>query len=111
MRQPFVLRVEFISDLEESNKFIGQIIRAIQRPLWKGMHGRRTIAFVLVTHETGVELIRRLRPSLDSISYVDKYWLHVAPPAVLAKNGSLDPFATAVEKAWAFIRETLARNT
>jgi hypothetical protein len=105
MRQAFLLRVEFLAELEHSHRAIGQIIKSIERPMWKGMHGKRTMGFVMVTHETGVELLRRLRPSLDTISGVDQYWLHLAPPAVLAKHGSLDPLATAVEKAHAFIRD------
>jgi hypothetical protein len=110
MRQPFLLRVEFSFELDHAHKAIGQIVKAFQRPMWKGMHGKRTIGFVIVTDETGVELLRRLRPSLDAISGIDKYWLHVAPPAVLAKDGSLDPLATAVEKAWAFLREGLRKK-
>jgi hypothetical protein len=105
MRQPFLLRVEFNVELDHAHKAIGQIIKAFQRPLWKGMHGKRTMGFVVVTHETGVELLRRLRPSLDEIGSIDQYWLHVAPSAILAKHGSLDPLATAIEKAQAFIRE------
>jgi hypothetical protein len=105
MRQAQILRVEFNCDLEHANASIGQIVKALQRPMWKGMHGKRTIAFVYVTHLSVLEESRRLWPTLENVSGIDNYWFHVAPPAVIARHGFIDPLASAVKKAGDLLRE------
>jgi hypothetical protein len=96
--QVLLLRVEFAFELEHANHAIGTIVRAFQRPMWKCMHGKRTIAFVVITDESSVELVKRL--GLDQIGGIENYWCHVAPIAVVAKHGNLDSLDTAIDKAW-----------
>lgn len=62
------------------------------------MHGKRTIAFVVITEESSVELVKRL--GLDQIAGIENYWCHVAPIGVVAKHGYLDSLDTAIDKAW-----------
>jgi hypothetical protein len=107
MRQVLLLRVEFKYELEDSNRAIGQIVRAFERHMWKGMHGKRTIGFVIATEETAADLIRRLRPTLESVEGIDNYWCHVAPPAVVARHGFMDPLASNVAKEWEYVLERL----
>jgi hypothetical protein len=74
------------------------MVRNFQRPMWKCMHGKRTIAFVLVTDESSTELVKCL--GLDEIAGIENYWCHVAPIGVVAKYGNLDSLDTAIDKAW-----------
>jgi hypothetical protein len=98
MQQVLLLRVELPFELEKCNHTIGRIITALKRPMWKCMHGKRTIAFVIITHESSLELVKRL--GLYSMDDIDNFWCHVAPIGIIAKNGVLDTLDTAIDKAW-----------
>jgi hypothetical protein len=69
------------------------------------MHGRRTIAFVITTNDSAAELVSRLRPTLEAIEGIYNYWCHLAPPAVVARHGYMDPLATEVANAWDALRQ------
>jgi hypothetical protein len=99
-QQVLLLRTELRFELEDSNHVIGRIVTAIKRPMWKCMHGKRTIAFVVITGESSLELVKRL--GLDAIDGVENYWCHVAPIGVVAKHGVLDSLGTAIDKAWEY---------
>jgi hypothetical protein len=107
MLQPHLLRVEFKFDLEskDSQRAIGTIIKNVRRPAKAAMHCKRSIALVITTAETSTELLTRLRPVLEEISAIDNYWCHLAPPAVVARHGGLDPLVTRVKEAWEEIRK------
>jgi hypothetical protein len=100
--QPLLLRIEFKFDLEakDSQRAIGAVIRNIRRPAKAAMHCKRSCALVIVTSETSTEFLKRLRPVLEEMSAIDNYWCHVAPTAVVAKHGGLDPLVTRVAEAW-----------
>jgi len=107
MLQAHLLRVEFKYDLEskDSQVAVGTIIKNVRRPTKAAMHCKRSIALVIITPESSTELLTRLRPVLEQIGAVDNYWCHLAPPAVVAKHGGLDPLATRVREAWEEIRK------
>jgi hypothetical protein len=96
--QPLLLRVEFAFELERANHAIGQIVGPLKRQMWKCSHGKRSIAFVIITEETSLELVKRLR--LDEISALEDYCCHVAPIGVICKHGGINTLHTAVTKAW-----------
>ncbi len=96
-QQVLLLRVEVPFELESSNRTIG-IVTSLKRPMWKCMHGKRTIAFVVITEESSLELVKRL--GLHEMPGIENFWCHVAPIAVVAKNGFLDSLDTAIDKAW-----------
>jgi hypothetical protein len=97
-QQVLLLRIEVPFELERCNHTIGQIVRALKRPMWKCMHGKRTIAFVVITVESSLELVKRV--GLYEIPGIENFWCHVAPIAVVAKHGALDTLDTAIDKAW-----------
>jgi hypothetical protein len=96
--QPLLLRVEFVFELEHANHTIGQIIQPLQRQMWKCSHGKRSIALVVITEESALELVKRLR--LDEMTAVEDYTCHVAPIGVICKHGGMNTLATAIGKAW-----------
>ena len=106
-KQVLLLRVEFPFELENCNHTIGQIIRSLKRPMWKCMHGKRTVAFVVITEESSLELVKRL--GLHDMLGIENFWCHVAPIAVVAKNGFLDSLDAAIDKAWDYAGKR--RNT
>jgi hypothetical protein len=93
MLQAHLLRVEFKYDLEskDSQIAVGTIIKNVRRPAKAAMHCKRSIALVITTAESSTELLTRLRPVLEQLGAVDNYWCHLAPPAVVARHGGLDP--------------------
>src|SRR5262245_5735005 len=97
-KQVLLLRVEFPFALENCDRTIGRIVGALQRPMWKCMHGKRTIAFVVITDESSLELVKRL--GLNEMPGIENFWCHVAPLGVVAKNGFLDSLDDAIDKAW-----------
>jgi hypothetical protein len=101
--QPLLLHVEFKSDFEYSKREYLEVLRSIQRWAKPCMHQRRSICFVIVSAETSAELVKRLRPTLDSNTA--DYRCHPAPIAVVARHGSVDSLVTHVEAAWKEIGE------
>jgi hypothetical protein len=99
-RQVLLLRVEVPFELESCDHTVGQIVRALKRPMWKCMHGKRTIAFVVITDESSLELVKRI--GLHEMPGVENFWCHVAPIGVIAKYGALDTLDTAIDKAWEY---------
>jgi hypothetical protein len=96
--QPLLLRIEFKFELEHANHAISQIIGPLQRQMWKCSHGKRSIVLVVVTEETSLELVKRLR--LDEISAIEDYSCHVAPIGVICKHAGFSTLHTAITKAW-----------
>jgi hypothetical protein len=96
--QPLLLRIEFKFDLEHANHTISQIIQPLQRRMWKCCHGKRSIAFVIITDESSLELVKRLR--LEDMSGVEDYSCHVAPIGAICKHGGMNTLATAIDNAW-----------
>jgi hypothetical protein len=107
MLQAHMLRVEFKFDLEskESQRAVGTIIKNVRRSARAAMHCKRSIALIIITAESSTELLTRLRPVLEETSTIDNYWCHLAPPAVVAKHGGLDPLVTRINEAWEEIRK------
>jgi hypothetical protein len=98
VKQPLLLRVEFSFPLEKAQHVIGQIVRPLSWPWWKCSHGKYSISFVVVTEESSLELVKRLR--LDEITAVEDYTCHTAPIGVICKHGGMNTLHTAVSKAW-----------
>jgi len=100
---PRILHVEFKVDLEYATREIKAVRMAIERWALPCMHGKRSLAFVIVTKETDVELVQRLRPVLDDVTA--NYRVHEAPRVVVARHGSIDTLVTRVADAWNEIRQ------
>ena len=98
VRQPLLLRVEFAYPLEQADRVIGQIVKPLQRQMWKCSHGKYSISFVIVTEESSNELVKRL--GLSNIEAIVDYTCHVAPIGVICKHGGFNTLHTAVTKAW-----------
>jgi hypothetical protein len=96
--QPLLLRVEFAFDLERANHVIGQIVGPLKRQMWKCCHGKRSIAFVIITEESSLELVKRLR--LSEMDAIEDYSCHIAPIGAICKHGGMNTLHTAVTKAW-----------
>src|SRR4051812_39992849 len=96
--QPLMLHVEFNSDLEYSKRELGEVIRSIRAWARPCLHGRRSVCLVIVTRESPTELVNRLRTTLDSNTA--NYQCHIAPPAAVARHGSVDTLATQIKAAW-----------
>lgn len=106
--QPLLLHVEFKSDFEYSKREYLEVLRSIQRWAKPAMHGKRSVCLVILTAETSTELVKRLRPTLDSNTA--DYRCYAAPAAVVARHGSIDTLVTHVAAAHAEIRERRYSN-
>ena len=60
VKQPLLLRVEFAFPLENAQHVIGKIIGPLKRQMWKCSHGKYSIALLVVTEESALELVKRL---------------------------------------------------
>lgn len=98
-----LLHVEFKVDLEYAQRELKQVQGAIKRWALPCMHGKRSVAFVVITNETDAELVQRLRPALDDVTA--NYRVHEAPKVVVARHGSIDTLVTRVGQAWDEIRK------
>ncbi len=95
---PLLLHVEFNNELEKAHHVIGQIVGPLQRKMWKCGHAKRSIRFVVITEESSLELVQRLR--LDQIDGIFDWTCHVAPIGAVSKHGGMSSLNTALDKAW-----------
>lgn len=102
-RQPLLLRIEFSFEVEHAGYALKQIGQAIGRDFWKCSHGKRSIAFVILTQESSRELINRLK--LDEITAIEDYCCHVAPIGAISKHGGFSTLHDALKKAWTAVGE------
>jgi hypothetical protein len=70
-RQPLLLRLEFAFEIKHAGYALKPIERAIGRDFWKCSHGKRSIAFVILTHESSRELVSRLK--LADVTSLEDY--------------------------------------
>ncbi len=97
-RTPLLLRMEFTYELEHAARALKELEWSIKRDFWKCAHGKRSIAYVIVTAESSVELVKRLK--LDDITSVEDFCCHIAPIGAICKHGGLSTFHDALKKAW-----------
>lgn len=97
-RQPLLLRIEFAFEVEHAGYALKPIERAIGRDFWKCSHGKRSVAFVIVTQESSRELVGRLQ--LDAVTSIEDWSCHVAPIGAISKHGGLSTLHNALQKAW-----------
>jgi hypothetical protein len=100
-RTPLLLRIEFKFELEHAGYALKPIERSIGRDFWKCAHGKRSVAFIVVTRESSLELVKRL--GLDEITSIEDFCCHVAPIGAISKHGGLSSFHDALKKAWASV--------
>ena len=100
-RTPLLLRIEFMYELEHAAQAVKGIERPIGRDFWKCAHGKRSIAFVIVTTGLSVELVKRL--NLDGVTSIEDFSCYVAPIGAICKHGGLSTFHDALGKAWASV--------
>jgi hypothetical protein len=98
VKQPLLLRVEFSFPLENAQHVIGKIIGPLKRQMWKCSHGKYSIALLVVTEESALELVKRL--GLSDISGIEDYTCHVAPIGAICMHGGMNTLHTALTKAW-----------
>lgn len=102
-RQPLLLRIEFAFEVDHAGYALKPIERAIGRDFWKCAHGKRSVAFVILTQESSRELASRLQ--LDAITSIEDWSCHVAPIGAVSKHGGLSTLHAALQKAWAAVGE------
>jgi len=98
LRTPLLLRLEFTYPLENADRVIGQIIKPLQRKMWKCAHGKYTISMVIITEESSSELVKRLQ--LDNIEAITDFSCNIAPIGAICKHGGMNSLHTALSKAW-----------
>lgn len=101
----YVLQVSFKFEFENVTRELETIGRAIGGWHRPAMHGRKSVAFVIVSKHTQEEITYRLRPILDDMNAVDNYWCFRAPVAVESKYGAIDPMTSRIREGWERIRQ------
>lgn len=76
------LTCAFRFNLEEHDRDLEKIRRAIRRPFYAGQHCARTVAFIVRTPETAAELMQRMAPSLPNDRMINA-WCETASADVL----------------------------
>jgi hypothetical protein len=100
---PLLLHVEFKVDLEYAKREYITVLKSLGQWARPCMHGKRSVAFVIVTREIVPQLMERLGPVLDPVTA--DYRIHDAPRTVFARHGNIDTLVTRVSQAWDEIRE------
>src|ERR1700730_9698253 len=101
----YVLQVSFKFELEKVTREFEAIGRAIGGWHRPAMHGRKSVAFVIVSKHTQEEVIDRLRPIIDDMNAISNSWCFRAPVAVESKYGAIDPMTSRIREGWDRIRQ------
>jgi hypothetical protein len=96
----YVLQLSFKCELENAARPIQLISREIGGWYRTAMHGRKAMAFVIMSKNSRTELIDRLRPLLDSLYELENYWCFYAPSAIESKHGGIDPMTSRIIEGW-----------
>ena len=96
--QPLLLRLELKFELEVADYVVRPLARSIKRDFWKCAHGKRSLAFVIVTEESSRDLVKRL--GLADITAIEDYSCYVAPIGAVTMHGNISGLHTALKEAW-----------
>lgn len=97
-QQPLLLHIELKFEHEVASYIVNPLTRAIGRKHWKCCHGKRSLAFVVLTDESSRELVRRL--GLADITGIEDYSCYVAPIGAVTKHGGFSSLHSALNEAW-----------
>jgi hypothetical protein len=95
-----ILALKF--DIEHVKSDLARLTKEIKCPLKPCMHGKRMIAYVIVTHETVDELRERIKQILEELNGVDDYHIFPAPNPdhVVGRAGRVSPLAHWLRLGW-----------
>jgi hypothetical protein len=95
-----VLSLKF--EIEDVKGDIDRLLKELKRPVKACMHGKRMIAYVVVTHEALDELLGRIKQTLDDLNGVDDYWIFPGPNPdyVVGRMGHMSPLAHWLRTGW-----------
>lgn len=96
--QPLLLHIELKFELDVAGYIVNPLARSIDRRYWKCCHGKRSLAFVILSEESSRELVRRLK--LADITGIEDYSCYVAPIGAVTKHGGLSSLHSALNAAW-----------
>jgi hypothetical protein len=90
-----LLFIELKRNLEFSEHDVSYLMRKLPAGCQKVMHGVRSLGFVMPAHD----ILPRMRaPLWKALEPFENYWLLGTSGEVLAKNGSMDPLASALRQ-------------
>jgi hypothetical protein len=102
-RTPLLLHIELGFELEHADYVLKPLARSIGRDFWKCAHGKRSVAFVILTEESSRELVSRL--ALADIGAIEDYSCYIAPIGAVCKHGGFSTLHVALDKAWKAVGE------
>ena len=91
-------------DIEEHVADLKRVKSALARPATPGGHGRRSVAYIIRTHETPQELMDRLRSALETDRFVNVH-CETASPDMISRDGDIDPLVTRIREAYLKLRK------
>lgn len=101
-----LLQLSLKYELENAQRDIERVVSTLNTR-WhrKAKHMKNSVTFVIVTGETDTSLMEHLKPRLDRIVGIENYWIFQAPRYALCRDGSIDPFSSAILDARKMIGE------
>lgn len=102
-RTPLLLQLEFAFEVQHADYALKPILRSIEREFWKCLHGKRSIALVILTEESSRDLVARLK--LSDVTTIVDYACFVAPIGAITKHGGFSTLHVALDKAWKAVGE------
>lgn len=100
--KPYLLILSLKFEIEDCSYEIAKVNREIREWCRPGMHGKRMVAFVIVTDETMTYLVNRLKRTIDQLPKIENFWCMAAPKAddIVGQHGFLDPVCHRIRTGW-----------
>jgi hypothetical protein len=104
---PLLLHLTLKFEIEDCKSDIARLLKILRRPVKACMHGKRSLSYVVVTHETERECRERIKDELERLESIDGYWIFPAPKPdhVVGRVGPFDPLAHWLRLGWVEARE------
>jgi hypothetical protein len=104
---PLIVVLSLSFPIEDVRKDIDILLKTVKCPVKACMHGKRLIAFVVVTHETIDQFLSRIKTVIDELGGIEDYWLFPAPNPddVRGRAGHVSPLAHWLRMGWVETRQ------
>jgi hypothetical protein len=99
---PLLLILSLNFPIENIRGDIDKLLKTIKCPVKACMHGKRMIAYVIVTHEDVDQLRERVKDTIEELSGIEDYMLFPGPNPddVRGRAGRMNPLAHWLRVGW-----------
>ena len=101
-KPPLLLILSLNYPIDDFARDRDTLLKAIKRPVKPCMHGKRMLAYVVVTHEDVDQFRERIKGTIEQLGGIDDYHLFPGPDPddVRGRAGKMNPLSHWLRAGW-----------